>query len=102
MRIRRLIPVLGKRSALTSGAVTFLVAALLATVNLTSRYALKVYVEDQLRRIRWDVAIYQKGTPGATIERLPDALRKVPGVLQVEAMAFLRAEFPRDGEVFTR
>ena len=102
MRIRRLIPILGKRSALTFGAVTFLVAALLATVNLTSRYALKVYVEDQLRRIRWDVAIYQKGTPGATIERLPDALRKVPGVLQVEAMAFLRAEFPRDGEVFTR
>lgn len=99
MHVRRLLPILGKRPALTFGGVTFLVAALLATVNLTSRYALKVYVEDQLRRIRWDLAVYQKGTPGDTIVRLPSALGAVPGVLQVESMAFLRAEFPPDGEV---
>jgi ABC-type lipoprotein release transport system permease subunit len=100
--VRHLLPILGVRPALTFGGVTFLVAALLATVNLTSRYALKLYVEDQLRRIRWDLAVYQKGAPGATIDRLPDALRHVPSVRQVETLAFLRAEFPPDGEVVSR
>lgn len=99
MYLRRLLPVLGVRPALTFGGVTFLVAALLALVNLTSRYALKVYVEDQLRRTPWDVALYQKGSPGEATTRLPAALGAVAGINQVEAMAFLRAEFPQDGEV---
>src|SRR5436305_1657395 len=47
--IRRLLGILGRRAILTFGLVTFLVGALLATVNITSRYALKLYVEDQLR-----------------------------------------------------
>jgi FtsX-like permease family len=101
-KLRRLLPILGTRPAWAFGAVTFLVAALLATVNLASRYALKQYVEDQLRRIRWDLAVYQKGTPGRTLVRLPDALRQVAGVRQVEALAFLRAQFPPDGEVVSR
>lgn len=101
-RVRHLLPTLGARPALMFGAVSFLVAALLATVNLTSRYALKLYVEDQLRRIRWDLAVYQKGAPGSTMQFLPDALRQVPKVRQVEAMAFLRAQFPPDGEVVAR
>ncbi len=102
MRVRRLLPILGKRPALMFGGVTFLVAALLATVNLTSRYALKLYVEDQLHRIRWDVAVYQKGPVGGTIDRVPAALRQVPGVAKVESLAFLRAGFPPDGEVTAR
>ena len=59
--IRRLLGILGRRTMLTFGLVTFLVGALLATVNVTSRYALKVYVDDQLRRIPWDLAVYQQG-----------------------------------------
>ena len=52
--IRRLLAILGRRTMLTFGLVTFMVGALLATVNITSRYALKVYVDDQLQRIPWD------------------------------------------------
>ena len=59
--IRRLLRILGRRTMLVFGLVTFLVGALLATVNLTSRYALKLYVDDQLRRIPWDLAVYQQG-----------------------------------------
>lgn len=102
MIYRRLLPVLGVRPALTFGGVTFLVAALLALVNFTSRYALKTYVEDQLRRIPWDAAVYQKGSPGDTMTWLPAALAGVPGVSRVETMAFLRAEFPQDGEVVSQ
>ena len=50
LRLTRLIAVLGRRAGLTFGVVTLLVSALLATVNITSRYALKVYVDDQLER----------------------------------------------------
>ena len=82
------------------GLVTFLVSALLATVNLTSRYALKVYVEDQLSRIPWDLAIYQRG--GITgRDSLPAAVAKVDGVTKVESLVFLRARFPEGGEVLT-
>ena len=58
--IRRLLAILGRRTMLTFGLVTFMVGALLATVNITSRYALKVYVDDQLKRIPWDLAVYQQ------------------------------------------
>jgi hypothetical protein len=102
MHVRRLLPIIGFRPALMFGGVTFLVAALLALVNLTSRYALKLYVEDQLRRIPWDLAVYQKGSPGDTPLKLPAALRQVSGVRQIETLAFLRAEFPRDGAVIAQ
>ena len=99
MRITsRLLRILGRRAFLTFGLVTFLVGALLATVNLTSRYALKVYVEDQLSRIPWDLAIYQRG--GITgREKVPDAVSLVDGVTDVESLVFLRARFPEGGEV---
>lgn len=98
-QLRHLFPILGSRAALTFGAVAFLVGALLATVHLTSRYALKVYVDDQLRRVRWDLAVYQKGPAGATMERVPDLVRSVEGITRVESLAFLRAQFPERGEV---
>lgn len=94
----RLLRILGRRAFITFGLVTFLVSALLATVNLTSRYALKVYVEDQLSRIPWDLAIYQRG--GITgRDKLPAAVRTVDGVTEVESLVFLRARFPEGGEV---
>ena len=94
----RLLRILGRRAFVTFGLVTFLVGALLATVNLTSRYALKVYVEDQLSRIPWDLAIYQRG--GITgREKLPGAVSTVEGVTDVESLVFLRARFPEGGEV---
>src|SRR6266567_7308340 len=85
-----LIKILGRRAFLAFGLVTFLVAALLATVNITSRYALKLYVEDQLRRIPWDLALYQRG--GALTDEIPNQVRAVEGIKQVESLAFLRAQ----------
>ena len=94
----RLLRILGRRAFVTFGLVTFLVGALLATVNLTSRYALKTYVEDQLSRIPWDLAIYQHG--GITgREKLPDVVSRVEGVTDVQSLVFLRARFPEGGEV---
>jgi hypothetical protein len=96
--IRRLLKILGRRTMLTFGLVTFLVGALLATVNITSRYALKTYVDDQLRRIPWDLAIYQSGAVNGD-RSLIEHVKKTPGVTKVETMAFLRARFPEGGEV---
>src|SRR3989441_6812873 len=95
--IRRLLRILGRRTILTFGLVTFLVGALLATVNMTSRYALKLYVDDQLRRIPWDLAVYQQGAVGD--RTLRGHIAKTPGVTRVESLAFLRARFPEGGEV---
>jgi len=96
--IRRLLGILGRRTMLTFELVTFLVGALLATVNLTSRYALKLYVDDQLRRIPWDLAIYQQGAVGND-RSLPKHIAGTRGVTRVESLAFLRARFPEGGEV---
>jgi hypothetical protein len=96
--IRRLLGILGRRTMLTFGLVTFLVGALLATVNITSRYALKVYVDDQLRRIPWDLAVYQQGAVGND-RSLSSYIARTRGVTRVESLAFLRARFPEGGEV---
>ncbi len=57
----RLMAVLGKRAFRSFAIVTFLVGGLLSAVEITSRHALKLFVEDQLRRILWDLAVYQTG-----------------------------------------
>src|SRR5881227_1172646 len=96
--LRRLLQILGRRTMLTFGLVTFLVGALLATVNITSRYALKLYVDDQLRRIPWDLAVYQQGAVGND-RSLASHIANTRGITRVESMAFLRARFPEGGEV---
>jgi hypothetical protein len=96
--IRRLLAILGRRTILTFGVVAFLVGALLATVNITSRYALKTYVDDQLRRIPWDLAVYQQGAVNGD-RTLQQYVAKSRGVTKVESLAFLRARFPEGGEV---
>jgi hypothetical protein len=96
--IRRLLTILGRRTMLTFGLVTFLIGALLATVNITSRYALKAYVDDQLSRIPWDLAVYQIGAANGD-RTLHDRVAKTPGITKVESMAFLRARFSEAGQV---
>jgi hypothetical protein len=92
-RLNLLVAVLGRRAGLTFGVVTLLVSALLATVDITSRHALKLYVEDQLRRIPWDVALYQKSA-GSDVSTIRQRLQTVDGFTRVESLAFLRARFP--------
>ena len=98
---RRLFHILGKRAFLTFGFVAFLVGVLLAAIDLTSRHALKRYVEYQLARIPWDVALYQKGPSGGE-ESLREFVARMPGIAHVESLAFLRARFPEGGEVQPR
>jgi hypothetical protein len=95
---RHLIRVLGKKPFLVFGIVTFLIAALLAAINITSRHALKLYVEDQLRRTPWDLAAYN--TEGFEVgEDIPQQVRSIPGVQRVESLAFLRAMLPTGDKV---
>jgi hypothetical protein len=95
--LRRLLEILGKRAFLTFGTVTFLVGALLASVNVTSRYAIKRYVDDQLERIHWDMAIYQTEGYGSAPD-LPRRMASVEGIRRVESMAFLRTN-PPEGQM---
>jgi cell division protein FtsX len=95
--LRRLIRILGTRAFLTFGIVTFLVGALLATVNITSRYALKRYVDDQLERIHWDMAVYQTEGYNSSSE-LPRLIASTEGIRRVESLAFLRTN-PPEGQM---
>ena len=95
--LRRLIRILGTRAFFTFGIVTFLVAALLAAVNITSRYAIKRYVDDQLSRIHWDMAVYQTEGYNASNE-LPKLIASTEGIRRVESMAFLRTN-PPEGQM---
>lgn len=81
--------VLGPRSFIVFSLVTLLVVAILAAVNITSRYALKRYVDDQLQRIAWDVSAYQTGDVGA-VPAIADALAGTAGVSATNTLLFLR------------
>lgn len=98
--LQRLLGIVGKRAFLTFGTVTFLVGALLAAVNVTSRYAIKRYVDDQLARIHWDVAVYQTEGYDADL-RLPERLAATEGLVRVESLAFLRTNPPENQMAFT-
>ena len=95
----RVLRVIGQRPFLTFGLVTFLVASLLATINITCQYALKLYVDDQLERTPWDLVVYQSGEPGRPINMITERVETLQGITRVERVMFLRALFPETGEV---
>ena len=95
----RILRVIGRRPFVAFALVTFLVGALLATVNLTSRYAVKQYVDNQLRRTPWDIVLYQRAAPGQTLRLITDQVSTLQGIARVERVMFLRALFPEGGEV---
>lgn len=89
----RLAQILGKRAFLAFGIVTLLVAGLLAAINLASHYALKLYIEDQLSRLSWDIALYQTTDFSISAEVTPE-LRRIAGIQRVESLSFLRSKPP--------
>jgi hypothetical protein len=89
----RLAQILGKRAFLAFGIVTLLVAGLLAAINLASHYALKLYIEDQLSRLSWDIALYQTTDFSISAEVSPE-LRRIAGIQRVESLSFLRSKPP--------
>ena len=89
----RLALILGKRAFFAFGIVTLLVAGLLAAINLASHYALKLYVEDQLSRLSWDIALYQTSDFTISVE-VSRELRKIAGLQRAESLSFLRSKPP--------
>ena len=89
----RLALILGKRAFFAFGTVTLLVAGLLAAINLASHYALKLYIEDQLSRLSWDIALYQTTDFTISAEVTPE-LKKIAGIQRVESLSFLRSKPP--------
>jgi FtsX-like permease family len=89
----RLAQILGKRAFLAFGIVTLLVAGLLAAIHLASHHALKFYVEDQLSRLSWDIALYQTSDFTISAEVAPK-LREIQGVTRIESLSFLRSKPP--------
>jgi len=89
----RLAQILGKRALFAFGTVTLLVAGLLAAINLASHYALKLYIEDQLSRLSWDIALYQTSDFTISAEVTPE-LKKIAGIQRVESLSFLRSKPP--------
>ena len=69
--------------------MTFLIVAILASVNIASRFALKKYVEDQLDRISWDISAYQTGDVQA-IPQVTAALDETDGISGHNNLLFLR------------
>lgn len=94
--LKQLLRVLGGRVFWSFGGVTFLMAGLLATVNLASRYALKDYVDGQLRRTPWDLSTYHTGAGDPGDNSTPQMVRQVEGITQVESLAILRAKLPEN------
>lgn len=99
--LKRLMKVLGGRVFWSFGVVTFLMAGLLATVNLASRFALKKYVDGQLQRTPWDLSVYQSGSNDPADTETPNKMRRVHGVTQVETLAILRAKLPEQDTAIT-
>lgn len=89
----RLAQILGKRASLAFGIVTLLVASLLAAIHLASHYALKLYIEDQLSRLSWDIALYQTTDFSISADVAPE-LRQIAGIQRIESLSFLRAKPP--------
>ena len=85
-----LFGVIGKRVFLTFCLVSFLVVFLLAAVNVTSRRAMQLYVDDQVKRVPWDVSVYQTADVPQAGE-VHDNVAKTRGVAQSERLYFLRS-----------
>jgi len=67
---------------------------LIAALQVTSRYALKDYVEDQLARVPWDISLYQS-TDFDSAAAMREAIAAVPGVGEVQGIHFLRTMVPK-------
>ncbi len=85
----RLAWVLGRRSFYSFSLITFLIVAILGATYITSRHALKIYTEDQLRRLSYDITVYQSvEIPDG--EKISQSIAPIPGVNAVHHFAFFR------------
>lgn len=71
------------KESLSCLIVTFLVVAILAATNVVSKYALKSYTEDQIKRINWDAVSYQTSDI-SEIAKLKKELSEIEAVSSVK------------------
>ena len=84
-----LFRVLGKRVFILYGAVSLLSVAILASLYMTSGYALENYIVDQLQRMPWDISVVQRGEAHRFEEMRAD-LTKLEGIQRIENLGCLR------------
>lgn len=86
-----LMRVVGKKAFYAFFLVTFLVVAILAATNVVSKYALKSFTEDQIRRINWDAVAYQTAAV-SEVARVKQELAGIPGVVSVVDLNSMKLE----------
>lgn len=79
------VRLLGKRAFWSFFLVTFLIVSVLAATNIVSKYAIKVYTEDQLRQLRWDSVLYQS----QELSRFTDIRKEIAGIRGVKRIESL-------------
>jgi hypothetical protein len=88
---RFLFGIFGRQIALYFGGICFLSVVVLSSLYLTSEYALKSYVTEQLQRLPWDVTAIQR-TPLNSYPQLQKKYKDIDSVEQVEALGFIRIQ----------
>ena len=86
-----LMRVVGKKAFLAFFLVTFLVVAILAATNVVSKYALKSFTEDQIKRINWDAVAYQAGTV-SEVAKVKQELSGIEGIVSVQDLSSMKME----------
>ncbi|MEP7068539.1 MAG: FtsX-like permease family protein [Usitatibacter sp.] len=92
-RLAALFAIVGRRVAFAFGAVTFVLVFLIAALQVSSRHALKSYVEDQLARVPWDLSVYQ-ANDFESAPAMREAIGKVAGIAATADLYFLRTMMP--------
>lgn len=89
----RIAWILGRRCFYSFSLITLLIVGILGATYITSRHALKIYTEDQLTRLPYDIAVYQSvEIPDA--EKMSQKITPIEGVKAVNHFAFLRLTPP--------
>ena len=88
---RLLFNLFGRQIVFYFGGLCFLSVAVLASLSLTSKYALKSYVSEQITRLPWDMTVIQQ-TPLYNYPELGKRFENIEGVKNVEALGFLRVQ----------
>ena len=85
--------ILGGGTFIAFAAVTFVVVFLLSAIQISSRYALKQYVEDQLTRVSWDISFYQTSDLSLA-EQTRKRIAAIEHVTDTQNIFFLRTSVP--------
>ncbi len=99
MKVAYLASLVGRRSFVAFFGMGLLLMSLLATLQVSSKQALRAYAEDQLRRVPWDLTLYQRDDHDQAAE-VRQHLQKKDTIKEAETLFFLRTIVPRTTLVY--